>query len=125
MNILVLEDDPIRVEWFRQYFNGETLHITSNVVTAIRWLGKTEYERIYLGYGLLDWHTTNDTLCDKTTGLAVAKYIAETNCSPSSYIIIHSMHETGATQMSDVLKKENREHLLTPMDKLSHNKVKS
>ena len=125
MNILILENSPKRIAWFREHFAGETLMITSSPDVAIELLTLTEFDRIYLDHDLLDWHLTCDATCDKTTGLAVAKFLAESKASPESIITIHSLHRAGAERMRQALWEANRNCLLTPIDKLSNNKVRS
>jgi CheY-like chemotaxis protein len=124
MNILILEDDQIRIDWFFEYFAGENISVTSKPETAIQLLNTIEFDRIYLDHDLLEWHYFEDATCDKTTGLAVAKFLAKSGNQKNARIFIHSLNINGANRMKDALEQANRYCLLTPIDKLSNNKIK-
>jgi hypothetical protein len=110
MKIFILENSADRIGWFRQYFEGEYLVVTDSPDLAIGYLRTQEFERIYL---------------DDCHGLEVTQYLAESGACPSSRITIHSMNPAVAEEMKNILLNVNRDCVLTPIDKLSSNKVRS
>lgn len=107
MNILIVEDNPERIKWFRDNFAGK-LAFAYDVDSAIRLLKENTFRAIFLDHDLLPEHYNQDTNCDKTTGLAVAKYIAENPVSPDAEIVIHSRNWNGVGRMTAALVNGNR-----------------
>lgn len=108
MRILILEDDPARLEWFRSMTIGCNVDVTKDVEEAKRWFDENEYDQIFLDHDLCDEHYAvweqGVKTYDATTGYAVAKHIAESDRSPRANIIIHSMNPTGSRRMEQALQ---------------------
>lgn len=120
MKILVLEDSPLRCEWFRASLIGVDIDFTDNPQTAIDLLTNNVYDCIYLDHDLLPLHYSVDTECDKTTGLCVAKWLAENKeCNRGTKIVLHSRNPNGRTRMREALTEGWRYAEEIPFDKLS------
>lgn len=96
-NVLVLEDDSIRQEWFRKYCLGNVT-ICENVDDCINALQtKTKWSKIYLDHDL----------GKEETGVVIAEYIAYWGIIGDPVVIIHSMNPIGAMGMKDILVDED------------------
>jgi NAD+-processing family protein with receiver domain len=117
--ILVLEDDIRRIDWFTKHFNGAIIDFATTADAAINLLKLNSYEEIYLDHDLLPAHYEQDTICNKTTGLAVAEFIADNNLP--SKIFIHSLNPSGAKRIYDAVKDCNAK--LLPINILSNYEI--
>jgi len=108
MNILILEDGPRRIEWFKQNLDYDVLVTTDDPQVAISNIENQEFDVIYLDHDLLPEHYEQDTNCDKTTGLCVAKHLALTNKNYDATIIIHSRNWNGVGRMVAALVNGDR-----------------
>ena len=116
MRILILEDADYRIEWFREFFKDEeVLDITEDPKEACRLLERREYDYIFLDHDLLPSHYDNDTVCDETTGLCVAKYLGEKPwLSKEAEIFLHTQNEPGSYRMKGALQDGKRESRWIP-----------
>lgn len=118
MKILILEDNPHRVEWFTNHFKGEKLFITDNPQLAIKYLNENQFERIFLDHDLLPEHYYKDTSCNRTTGLCVAEYLgSDKSINKDAVVIIHSRNWMGAERMFSAMNY--RPVSLIPFDLMS------
>lgn len=108
--ILILEDDQLRVAWFKQKFLDYEQDITCDVLQAIEWLKQNEYALILLDHDLIDEHYYSYNPDDSTTGFFVAAWIAKNkNCQRDAIIIIHSLNYIGAERMLQTLLEAGRD----------------
>lgn len=115
--ILILEDDPLRVAWFRQKFSDYEHDVTCDVLQAIEWLQANEYTLILLDHDLIDEHYYTYDTEDSRTGHAVAAWLAQNeSCQREAMIIIHSLNYIGAERMLQTLQESKRdaEHIPFP-----------
>lgn len=125
MNVLLVEDDPERIEWFSEEFvRIPNLHryITKDTHKAIRWLETgAPFDYIFLDHDLKMEHYTNEPyLVNETplerwdrihnkpgTGREVTRWLAANPAaSPKAKIFIHSWNETGRCVMAhDVIAR--------------------
>ena len=100
MEILILEDDQRRIDWFKTKFEAHKLSITKNTDEAIKWLKEQKFD-----YAFLDHDLGDEVYVDsgKGTGYEVAQAINE-NKLTSIQVIIHTCNPIGAVSMSNVLK---------------------
>ena len=99
MNILIVEDDPNRIEWFKNSFHDDILFITKDTKKAIEWLKEESFELIFLDHDLGDEVYVDS---GEGTGHEVAEYIAD-NKLTSDLIVIHTCNPIGAVNMSRTL----------------------
>lgn len=102
MKILVLDDDPLRIDAFRELFSGHDTRFfqDSDSMTAFLKGTPEPYDLVFLDHDL-----GGDVL--KNNGLIVARFLAEHTLEIGA-ILIHSSNPVGAEQMEHVLKKKYR-----------------
>lgn len=113
MRILVLEDDPERLKWFRYATIGCVVDTTKDVEEAKRWIDEREYDQIFLDHDLAEehyavWREGSDKH-DATTGYAVARHLAENpSRSSEAVIVVHSMNPIGGKRMADKIAEARK-----------------
>ena len=115
--ILILEDDEMRVAWFRHKFTDYHKDITQDVLQAIQLLQENEYTLILLDHDLIDDHYYSYDETDERTGHTVAAWLAaNADCQRQATIIIHSLNFIGAERMLQTLIDSGRdaEHIPFP-----------
>lgn len=113
MRTLVVEDEPGRVEVFRDML-GE-FDLTAEVAEAIAWLGTQPYDRLYLDH---------DLGTDPVVGRDVATWlIAHPATQRELEIIVHSMNVVSAPKIVRELQAAGRTVVRTPFNVLvqAHN----
>jgi CheY-like chemotaxis protein len=108
--ILILEDDSLRVAWFRQKFSDYQQDITLDVWQAIEWLQENDYTLILLDHDLTEEHYFNYDTEDSSTGYTVAVWLAKNDSfQKDATIIIHSLNFIGAERMLKTLTDAGRD----------------
>ena len=102
--ILILEDDPLRVAWFKQKFSDYHQDITPDVWQAIEWFQENDYTLILLDHDLTEEHYYNYDTEDSSTGYTAAVWLAKNDSfQKDATIIIHSLNFVGAERMLKTL----------------------
>ena len=102
--ILLLEDDPVRCEWFTGWIPNAEWNVTCKTGVAIGWLLERSYGLILLDHDLLERHYFSPIPDDLNTGIAVATWLAENPERQSqATILVHSMNPGGAARMVEIL----------------------
>lgn len=108
MNILILEDNPERIEFFNRWLNafgdifGENeLFITDQVEEAKELYSKHTFNHIFLDHDL-DGLVYVDSK-ENNTGYQFALFLAQQPGIKDTYITIHTMNPVGAQNMKSVL----------------------
>ena len=96
--ILIVDDDSRRLQFFSDVFKGNKMEFASNAEKAIDRLNKEQFDLICLDYDL--------GLEQK--GTQVVEHILEKNSSPSSRVLIHSMNQTGAKEITARLRNHRK-----------------
>ena len=98
--VLIVEDDPVRCEWFRGRLRSCDLSVTCDAGEAVRWLAESEYDLILLDHDLREEHYWSDECDDERTGYAVAAWLAaHPGAQPRAQVVIHSLNYAGAERM--------------------------
>lgn len=117
--ILILEDDEMRIVWFREKFSDYELDVTLDIWQAIEWLKKNSYTLIMLDHDLIDEHYYSYDPDDTRTGFTVAAWLAQNQSFQSdSTIIIHSLNYMGAERMLKTLCDAGRDAQHIPFHNL-------
>jgi hypothetical protein len=95
--VLVLEDTPERVAWFKERLPQAAYVTTANA--AIEALKSREFRAVFLDHDLHWMHADNSIV--KGTGKEVALYLKQT--SFPGIIVIHSKHDEAADVMRGIL----------------------
>lgn len=112
MNILLLEDNPKRIEWFETIFIKENLMVATSVDQAIDFLESySDISELYLDHDLDGRIFVNSE--EPNTGYQLAKYIADSG-RIFHRIFVHSMNPYGASNMYNVLKGSATELAMVP-----------
>ena len=101
MRILVLEDNPIRQEKFKQLFKNQELSIYDNVLDAYHACVCYEFSVIFLDHDLGGqiWVDSNE----ENTGYQFVKWLVENKIQKNALYYIHSMNPIGANKMLNLL----------------------
>lgn len=102
MDILVLEDDPIRQKIFSEKLIGSSFVIVSTAKEAIKKLAEKNWD-----YAFLDHDLGGEIYVEsgEGTGYEVAEWLAAHPEHHPRFVIIHSFNPAGAQKMQDVLPK--------------------
>ncbi len=107
MKVLLLEDDNLRIKQFKAKLSNHEVDVAHTAEAACALLEVGQYSYIFLDHDLEEEHYNNDVQ-DETTGLHVAKYLAEhADKSKDARIIIHSLNPVGSMRMHEVLESRN------------------
>lgn len=101
MRILVLEDNSIRIEKFKQLFKNQELFISDNVKEALNICLVQDFQVMFLDHDLGNaiWVDSNE----ENTGYQFIKKLIERQLQKNSLIYIHSMNPIGANKMLNLL----------------------
>lgn len=105
--ILVVEDDPERIKWFKQAFIGTIVDCTKDVSQAIEWLKNKKYDILFLDNDLSekDYSATGIT---ETMGYNVSLFLEEhTDNNTDMMIIVHSFNDTMSRKIVQALRYRN------------------
>lgn len=103
MKVLIVEDDPNRMEIFNELFVGDEVTWAKTASQGIKWLGRETYDLVMLDHDLTA----------KSTGREVALHMA-TMEDPPPYAIVHSWNPTGAKAIGQILADAGIRHLVLP-----------
>jgi len=104
MNILVVEDDPNRIAWFKNKISVG-LDICTTAKDAVARVNSKKYDFIFLDHDLGGRVFVPSE--DEETGYTVAKAIAESS-NKNTDVIVHSMNPVGAENICRVLPQALR-----------------
>lgn len=100
--VLVLEDTPERIAWFKERLPRATYVTTADA--AIEALKSQEFRAVFLDHDLHWMHADNTIV--KGTGKEVALHLKKTNFP--GVIVIHSKHDEAADVMHKILPHAKR-----------------
>lgn len=100
--VLVLEDMPERIAWFKQRLPHAVYCVTADA--AIEALKAQEFRAVFLDHDLHWMHADNSIV--KGTGKEVALYLKESRFP--GVIVIHSKHDNAADVMRKILPHAKR-----------------
>jgi len=99
--VFLLEDDPKRIKWFKATFIN--VDHADNPIDGLKMLEEnSDYGMIFLDHDLGGEQYVDSA--DPTTGMQLAKWMAEKSLHLDTPIIIHSLNYGGAVNMESVLK---------------------
>jgi len=101
--VLVLDDDPKRLEWFRESVREATGHVPTCCTTVeelIRELESDEFDAVFLDHDLC-WQDAAYSERKHGNGKEAARYLAWMGFK--GMVIIHSVNEDGAKAMKNCL----------------------
>ena len=98
MRRLVLDDDPIRHDWFAVRFPG--IVASRTVSEALQWLGTGDWDELYLDH---------DLGTEPAVGRDVAKWLIERpTVMPELRIIVHSVNIVSGPKIERELRAAGR-----------------
>jgi CheY-like chemotaxis protein len=111
MNILILEDNPIRVDIFKNLFKSHTLFITEK---AIKTCENINYNVLFLDHDLEGkiWMDSNE----EQTGYSFVKKLVQTDFQKNTLCYIHSLNPIGANNMVNLLHDYGRDAIWVPFN---------
>jgi len=99
LNILVLEDELVRREWFNKIFFTDNIDFCFTAEKAIKLLQNNQYDLVFLDRDLGDTSDTNNN------GEKVALEIMKQKLNLNATIVIHTMNDYGQKTMRSYLEK--------------------
>lgn len=121
MKILILEDDPLRIEKFRKGLIGHTMFITDNTNLAIEHLKKEEWDILFLDHDLGGQTFVQSGV---GTGYEVATWLEEHPEYKPKTIYVHSLNPMGAQNMMRALDLPDKNYVPFAWDILSQHEEK-
>lgn len=104
--VFILEDDTMRINWFKEQFDWCDWFITKQVGIALEELKATKYELIFLDHDLEDSHYTDFFEGREPQKELTGQYISENlkdTINFNTTTIIHSMNPIGQKSMKQQL----------------------
>jgi DNA-binding LacI/PurR family transcriptional regulator len=101
MKILILEDNLIRIEKFKELFKNQDLYIAKDIQHAKEHCNFNEFPVMLLDHDLGNqiWVDSNE----ENTGYQFVKWLIENNLQKNALIYIHSCNPIGANKMLSLL----------------------
>ena len=102
--ILILEDNIERINWFKQIFKNNELHITKDISSALLFLSINDIDIMFLDHDL-----DIDNLYSLNNGVEFCKNLIKNNLHKKALVYIHSMNPVGANVMLNLLNDNGYE----------------
>lgn len=112
MKILILEDNPERIEKFKQLFRNQQVDLYRTVEDAKDACLLNEYAVLWLDHDLSGkiWEDSQK----ENTGYQFVKWLVDNEVQKNSLIYIHSMNPIGANRMLNYLKDNDYDGIWIP-----------
>ena len=120
-NILIVEDDAVRIGTFREELEPHTVHVAISVEEAKERLIRSAYDLIFLDHDLEFGERVYINPEEADTGYQLAKWIARQKRFRAVPVVVHSFNWFGANQILRVL--ENSVYIpfgLYPVGEIAH-----
>lgn len=112
MRILILEDSPERIEFFKRIYKNHTLFITADIDMAYHYTEIEELNILFLDH---DLEPDNfKSLKEGRTGYDFCKSLVEGKLQRHALIYVHSCNPVGGQVMVNLLKDNGYEAIWTP-----------
>lgn len=102
MNILILDDDIIRLKAFKEKLIGHNVVTTMTASEAIKELSNNTFELLFLDH---DLGNKQMEASGPGTGYEVALWLSEKEDKQPDIIVIHSYNPVGARNMANLLPR--------------------
>jgi len=112
MKILILEDNPIRIEKFKQLLRNQELFICETVNAAKEACLLNDFQTMLLDHDLGNqlWVDSNE----ENTGYTFVKWLIDNESQKQALCYIHSMNFVGANRMMNYLLDNGRDAIWRP-----------
>lgn len=112
MKILILEDNPIRQEKFKQLFRNQDLYLAIDIKQAKEHCNFNEFPIMFLDHDLGNqiWVDSNE----ENTGYQFVKWLIENQLHKNCLYYIHSMNSIGANKMLNLLLDNSYDGIWIP-----------
>ncbi|GHT67806.1 hypothetical protein FACS1894110_14000 [Spirochaetia bacterium] len=114
MNVFVLEDNPGRMEWFRDHFPNN-IKFASTYDEAISNYGPSLYNLVFIDHDLLGWRENKHNPLPHD-GYSFCKWLIETKDLSFTKIIIHSENKVWAPRIYGLLLKNKIKAMAIPFN---------
>jgi CheY-like chemotaxis protein len=112
MRILILEDNPLRIEKFKELFKNQQVTHCSDISNALIACRENDYSVLWLDHDL-GGKIWEDSF-NEPTGYRFVKAIVDENLQRDALIYIHSMNPIGANLMLNYLKDNDYDGIWIP-----------
>jgi CheY-like chemotaxis protein len=121
MKIMILEDDPNRVEKFKRSLIGHNVFVTDDTKLAIQQLKKEEWDILFLDH---DLGGQTFVQSGEGTGYEVATFLEKHPEYKPKTIYVHSLNPIGAQNMMRALDLPDKNYVPFAWDVLSQHEEK-
>ena len=101
MKILIVEDNDMRIEWFKRVYRAQELHFASTCQIAECIVREREYDAVFLDHDLLQ--NNHEAINIEQTGYDFVRFMIKNNLCKTALVYVHSMNPTGANAMLNLL----------------------
>jgi CheY-like chemotaxis protein len=112
MKILILEDNPDRIEFFKRIYKNHELFITADINEAYHIAENIELDIIFLDHDLEPNNFV--ALKEGRTGYDFCKSLVEGKLQRQAIIYVHSMNPVGGQAMVNLLRDNGYEAQWVP-----------
>jgi len=112
MNILILEDNQDRIDFFKRVYKNHTLYITSDIYLAHDYMHEKEFDILFLDHDLEPDNFT--ALKQGRTGYDFCKSLVEDKLQRHALIYVHSCNPVGGQVMVNILQDNGYEAIWIP-----------
>jgi hypothetical protein len=114
MNVLILEDDSMRIEYFAKKLIHQNIAIVNNVRMFKSSINSFDFDFIFLDHDLGGAQYVDSSVVENT-GYTASKLLASVEFIKLPFITIHSFNSIGAQNMYNILKPiYNRNVIVIP-----------
>jgi CheY-like chemotaxis protein len=102
MIVLIVEDDQMRIGWFKEMYKDDQLFFAQTVEEAKTLLQNQKFERIFLDHDLQGIPFEDSD--KETTGAEVVRFMVEKGLQKQADVVVHSNNPPGAYYMCNTLE---------------------
>jgi len=112
IKILILEDNPIRIEKFKELFRNQDIYLYSDTLCAKEACKIIEFDALWLDHDLNNriWEDSQE----ENSGYQFVKWLVDNGLQKNSLNYIHSMNPIGANKMLNLLLDNGRDGIWIP-----------
>jgi len=107
MHILILEDNPNRIEFFKRIYKNHDLYITKDLDDAQQTVTYNEIDIMFLDHDLE--YNNLQAVKEERTGYEFVKYLVLNELQKHAVIYVHSMNPVGGQAMTTLLRDNGYE----------------
>jgi len=117
MRVLILENDPNRIEQLTSYFGEDEVVVATEVAKALILFQGSDFNLVLLDHHIATYKSIDDMINGgHLTGLDMAKVIAKRKPKPPFAVITHTWNSVAAADIEECLTKAGVVNIYLPLD---------